>query len=85
MTVFLLSGLTGFADGLDVKESACKARDTGSIPGMGTYSGEGNGYPLQSPRLENSMDRGAWRAIVCGGHKKSDTTEHLSQGHNKDL
>ena len=56
----------GFADGLDGKESACEAGDTGSIPGMGIYSGEGNGYPLQSPRLENSMDRGAWRATVCG-------------------
>ena len=24
----------------------------------------GNGYPLQYSSLENSMDRGAWRAIV---------------------
>ena len=77
--------MRGFVQGSLVKNPPANARDTGSIPGMGTYSGEGNGYPLQSPRLENSMDRGAWRAIVCGGHKKSDTTEHLSQGHNKDL
>ena len=28
--------------------------------------GEGNGYPLQFSFLENSMDRGAWRAIVHG-------------------
>ena len=26
---------------------------------------------------ENSMDRGAWWAIVHGGHKLLDTTEHL--------
>ena len=26
--------------------------------------------------LENSMDRGAWRSIVHGGHKESDTTEY---------
>ena len=26
--------------------------------------GEGNGYSLQYSYLENSMDRGAWRAIV---------------------
>ena len=28
--------------------------------------GEGNGNPLEYPCLENSMDRGAWRAIVHG-------------------
>ena len=28
--------------------------------------GEGNGYPLQYSCLENSMDRGAWRATVHG-------------------
>ena len=35
---------------------------TGSIPGLGRSSGEGNGNPLQYSSLENSMDRGAWRA-----------------------
>ena len=29
--------------------------------------GEGNDYPLQYSHLENSMDRGAWRATVLGG------------------
>ena len=29
-------------------------------------SGEGNGTPLQYSCLENSMDRGAWRAAVHG-------------------
>ena len=33
--------------GLDGKESACNARDPGSIPGTGRSSGEGNGNPLQ--------------------------------------
>ena len=28
--------------------------------------GEGNGNPLQYSCLGNSMDRGAWWAIVCG-------------------
>ena len=28
--------------------------------------GEGNGNPLQYSCLENSMDRGAWQAIVHG-------------------
>ena len=34
--------------------------DPGSIPGSGRLPGEGNGYPLQYPCLENPMDRGAW-------------------------
>ena len=40
------------------KESACNARDPGLIIGLGRSSGEGNGYPLQYPGLENPMDRG---------------------------
>ena len=36
----------------------------GSIPGLGRSPGEGNSYPLQYSGLENSMDRGAWQAIV---------------------
>ena len=46
--------------GSDSKESACNAGDPGSIPGLGRFPGEGNGYPLQYSCLENSMDRGAW-------------------------
>ena len=34
------------------------------IPGSGRSPGEGNGYPLQYSCLENSMERGAWRATV---------------------
>ena len=48
------------------KESACISRDLGSIPGLGRSPGEGNGNPLQYSCLENSMDRGAWQAIVHG-------------------
>ena len=33
--------------------------DTGSIPGLERYPGEGNGYPLQYSCLENPIDRGA--------------------------
>ena len=40
--------------------------DMGSIPGLGRYSGGGNGNPLQYSCLENSMDRGAWRVTVHG-------------------
>ena len=48
------------------KESACNTGDPGSIPGSGRSLGEGNGYPFQFSCLENSMDRGGWRARVRG-------------------
>ena len=46
--------------------SAGDVGDVGSIPGSGRPSGGGNGNPLQDSCLENPMDRGAWRATVCG-------------------
>ena len=46
------------------------ARDEGSIPGSGRSTGEGNGNPLQYPCLENLMDRGIWKATVCGVAKQ---------------
>ena len=49
-----------------VKKPACDARDQGSIPELGSSSGEGNGNPLQYSCLENSMDREAWWATVYG-------------------
>ena len=48
------------------KASACNVGDLSSVPGSGSSPGEGNGNPLQYSCLENSMDRGAWQAIV--GH-----------------
>ena len=39
--------------------NAGDTRDTGSVPGSGRSSGEGNGNPLQYSCLENPMDRGA--------------------------
>ena len=39
-------------------------RDVGLIPGLGRSPGEGHGNPLQESCLENTMDRGAWRATV---------------------
>ena len=55
-----------FPGGSNGKESACKAGDLGLIPEFGRSPGEGNGNPLQYSCLENSMDRGAWQAIVHG-------------------
>ena len=57
---------------LSGKESACNVRatgDAGLIPGLGTSPGEENGNPFQYACLEDSMDRGAWRAIAHGGAK----------------
>ena len=50
----------GFPGDSDGKESACSAKDLGSIPQLGRSPGEGNGYPLQYSGLENSKNRGAW-------------------------
>ena len=62
--IFIVS--LGFPGGSDDKESACNAGDLGSITGLGRSPAEGNGYPIQYLCLENSMDRGAWWAVVHG-------------------
>ena len=61
-------GFPGVSGG---KESACNARDLGSIPWWGSSPGEGNGYPLQYSCQENSMDR-EW------DREESDMTERLT-------
>ena len=54
----------GFPGGSDGKESACSEGEPGMIPGSGRSPGEGSGYPLQYPCLENPMDKGAlWAAV----------------------
>ena len=45
------------------------AGDLGSIPWSGRSPREGNGNPLQYSCLENTMNRGAWQAIVHGVSK----------------
>ena len=52
--------------GKNLPANAGNIRDMGSIPESGRSPGEGNGNPLQYSCLENSMDRGAWKAIVHG-------------------
>ena len=61
------------------KESACIARDLGSIPGLGISSGEENGYLFQYtwwriPRIEEPgelQSTGLWRV----GHDWNDLAE----------
>ena len=55
--------------------SAWNVEDTGSIPELGRYPGEGNGNPLQYSCLENPMDRGAWWAT---DHRVSKSWTGLS-------
>ena len=54
----------GFSGGSAGEESACNAGHLGLIPGLGRSLGGGHGNPLQYSDLDNSMDRGAWRAKV---------------------
>ena len=54
-----------------------RCRRLGSIPDQGRSPGGGHGNPLQYSCLENTMDRGAWRAQPIGlqrgfGHNWSD-------------
>ena len=42
------------------------SRDRGLIPESGRFPGGGNGNLLQYSCLENSTERGAWRATVHG-------------------
>ena len=53
------------------------SRDKGWILGLLRSPEKRNGYPLQYSCLENSMDRGAWRATVHGV-TKLDVTEWLA-------
>ena len=66
-----------FPGGSDGKASACNAGDSGLIPGLGRSHGEGNGNYLQYSGLENSMDRGAWRATVNGVTKSHTRLSNL--------
>ena len=57
-----------------VKNPPANAGNTGSVPGLERSPGEGNSNPLQYSCLGNPMDRGAWRATVCGVAKELDMT-----------
>ena len=65
----------GFPGGSDGKAPACNVGDPGSIPGLGRSPGKGNSNPLQYSCLENSIDGGAWWAIV---HRVAKSQTQLS-------
>ena len=64
--------------GSEVKASARNAGDWGSISGLGTSPGEGNGNPLQYSCLENPMDGEAWWVTVHGVTKSQTQLSDLT-------
>ena len=74
LVLICLSSHLGFSDGSVVKNLPANAGDIGSIPGLGSSPGEGNGSPLQYSCLENPMDRGSWWATIPGVTKSLDTS-----------
>ena len=81
----------GFTGGSNGKESAYNAGDPDSVLGLGRSPGEGNGNPLQYSCLENSLNRGAWQAIVYPdagkewGQEEKGTTEDEKAGWHPQL
>ena len=69
---------SGFPWWLSNKESACNAREVGSIPGLGRSPAEGHGNPLQNSFLENFVDRGIWWVTVHRTVKGRTRLEQLS-------
>ena len=72
----------GFPGGSGGKESVCSVGNLGLIPELGRLPGEGNSYPLQYSRLENSMDCIA-HGVVKNWTRLSDF--HFKSVHEKDL
>jgi len=62
-------GLPRWLRGKHPPANAGDTRDTGSIPGLGRSSGEGNGNPRQYSCPGNPMDRGAWWLQSMGSKK----------------
>ena len=60
-----------------------RCRNTGSVPGSRRSSGGGRGNPLQYSCWENPMDRGAWKATVCGIAKhRTQLSNSTAQQHS---
>ena len=62
MKINVLISQLGFPVGSDSRESACNARDLGSIPGLEKSPGEVHGNPFQYSCLENPHGHGS---LIC--------------------
>ena len=78
--IILLENL-GFDAGSDGKESTCNAGDSGLISGLGRFSGEGNGYPLQYSLPGEFYGQRSLAGYSPWGHKESHRTELLTHTH----
>ena len=67
------------------KEYTYNAGDLGSIHVLERSLERGHGNPLQYSCLENSMDRGAWRAIFHGIANSLGTTEEVRHSISFDI
>ena len=65
-------GFPGGTVGMNPPASAGDARDGGLILGLGRFTGEGNGNPLQYSCLGNPMGRGAQKATSMGSQRVGD-------------
>ena len=78
-------GILGLTGDSVVKNPPAKAGDVGLTPGLGRSPGGGNGNPLQYSCLENPMDRGAWRSMLCGVAKSQTQLNDWAHTHTWDL
>ena len=81
-TTLLDNTKNSFPGGSVVKNPPANAGDMGSIPGLGSSPGKGNGNPLQYSCLENAMDKGDWWGYSPWGGKRFRHDLETKQ-HNK--
>ena len=74
--IFVLTRPNCFPGGSDGKESAYKAGDLGSIPGLGRSLGGGHGNPLQYSCLENPYGQ---RSLITVHGVTKNMIEQLSR------
>ena len=63
---------------LVVKNLLANTGDVGSVPGSYRSPGEGSGYPLQCPSLENPLDRRSLVGYSLWGCEESDMIKQLT-------
>ena len=64
-----------FSHGSDGKESTFNVGEPGSIPGLGSSPGEGNGNPLHCSYLENPHRQRSLVGYSSWGQKELNMTE----------